>query len=268
VSRIYTERRGPAIEVNGQYFADKYAYCRYTWGTACQPNGGCEMSGTENILQQYTEQINYYGPANELIRTITDTYQTVLSGAQPFNWRSGVVNGAPQNFQTIDSSQMYRSSREMVEHFYLENGTKQETTRWESVTSRQSGITGNIDALSGIRTFQRRTSTTITANPVIPDTLNSATTSTESKSTTVLLAPISYDSGIAVSGPYRIKYEIPVPLLSISSSEIDQILADFSGYIKMFTKGDTYGVQLSEALRSDIAGGYRPGMPFRFLRCK
>ena len=53
----YSETRGPAIEVNNQYFADAYASCRYTYATACNPGGDCPLVGTETILQQYRRSL-------------------------------------------------------------------------------------------------------------------------------------------------------------------------------------------------------------------
>ena len=59
VSRVYTEVRGPALEANNQYYADLFAYCRYTWSSRCQPNGACSTDpGMENILLSYREQSN------------------------------------------------------------------------------------------------------------------------------------------------------------------------------------------------------------------
>ena len=49
VSRVYTQTTGPALEANSQYFADGFAYCRYTWSTQCQPNGACS---TTEAMQQ------------------------------------------------------------------------------------------------------------------------------------------------------------------------------------------------------------------------
>jgi hypothetical protein len=264
VSRVYSEVRGPALEANGQYFADKFAYCRYTWATACQPNGGCPTDGEEEILLSYSEQLNFYGPANELVRTVTDTYVTTLSGAQPFNWRSGNVNGAPQNFQTLSTTDMYRVTSEINEYTYGNNSNTQETTTYTSVTGRQSGITGNIDAVAGVKTLARRVSTTISTNPLIPDLVNTATTSTVDESTTLRLYTGRYQQPPAESGPYIAKESIPVPLLFDTRAEINTVVNAYSNYIERWTKGDAYGMQLAEALREEIADGWFPGRPFRY----
>jgi len=264
VSRVYSEVRGPALEANQQYFADKFAYCRYTWATACQPNGGCPTDGEEEILLTYTEQINYYGAANELVRTITDTYVTTLSGAQPFNWRAGIVKGVVQDFQTIDPADMYRVSSQTVDYTYGNNSSTQETTTYTSITGRGSGISGNIDALNGIKTSQRRISTTISANPLIPDLVNTATTSTTDRTTIIRLYTGRYQQPPAESGPYIAKESIPVPLLFDTQAEIDTVVNAYSNYIERWIKGDAFGVQIGEALREEIADGWFPGRPFRY----
>ena len=264
VSRVYSEVRGPALEANQQYFADKFAYCRYTWATACQPNGGCPTDGMDEVLLTYSEQVNYYGTANELVKTVTDTYATTASGAQPFNWRSGIVNGAPQDFTTLSLADMYRVSSVTVEYTYANNSNTEETTTYTSITARGSGITGNIDALNGIKTFERRISTTISANPLIPDLVNTPTTSTVDKTTTLYLYTGRYQSPPTESGPYIAKESIPVPLLFDTQGEIDTAVADYSNYIERWIKGDAYGIQLAEALREEIATGWHPGRPFRY----
>ena len=264
LSRVYTKIQGPALEANGQYFSDKYAYCRATWATACQPNGACPFDGEAFITLSYQEQLNYYGTANELVKTVTDTYNTTLSGAQPFNWRSGVVNGAPQSFTDLSLTNMYRVSSVISEYSYSDNQNKQETTTYTSVTSRQAGITGDIDALSGIKTFTRRTSTTISTSPLIPDLVNNSTTSTRDKTVTLRLYTGRYQEPPDESGPYILEEQIPVPLLFADQADIDDTVNAYSNYLERFVKGDAFGLQIGEALREDIGTGWHPGMPFRY----
>jgi hypothetical protein len=266
VSRVYEETKGPALEANNQYYADKFAYCRYTYANACQPNGECPMDGLEIIPLGYTEQINYYGPANELIKTIKDTWETRLAGAQPFDWRSGTVGGESFQFRELDTTSMYRSERQMVEYKYGSNETIQETTTWTSRTSRGSGIHSPylIDALSGIKTFQRRISTTITANPVMPDTVNTVKTNTTESKTRIILYSGRYQEPPTQSGPYVIKESVPVPVLFTDKTQIDQVVNSYSNYLTRFVKGDAFGLSISETLRPEIVSNWRPGMPFRY----
>lgn len=266
VSYIYSEARGPAIEANPQYYSDKYAYCRYTYASQCNPNGACPMEGLQNQLLQYEEQYNYYGPANELIKTVKDTWLTKLSGAQPSDWRSGITSGVANSFRTISSTGMYRAQRVETVYKYGANQTTQEQTTYSSITSRQSGISGSgsIDALSGIKTFQRRFSTTISANPVAPDIVNTVTTATAERNKTLLLFSDRYLMSPIESGPYEIDEQIPVPVLFEQEDDINDVVDTYSQYLIFFVKGDAFGLQVTEILRDDIITNWRPGMPFRY----
>lgn len=265
VSTRYSEVRGPALEANQQYYADKFAYCRYVWATACQPNGGCDTDGTQEILLGYTEQTNSYGDSGELVSTVTDTYIPTLAAAQPFDWRSGVVAGAPQNFQELSTSTMFRSQRR-IEDFSTEGNANVTTvTTYTSNTARQSGISsGKLDAMEGQRTLEVRKSTTITGSPVRPDTVNTVETATEDKEVTLLLFGTSYVTPPAESGPYYLKESVPVPVLYENEAEIDSFIGKYSTALTLFTKGDALGLQVGESLRKEIADTWKPGAPFRY----
>lgn len=269
VSRSYREQNGPAVEVNNQYWSDKFAYCRNLYGRACRPNGDCPYEGMENILQSYSEQLNYYGTANELVKTVTDTYYTTLSAAQPHNWRSGIENGIAQDFRTMSLTDMYRANRVIVEYRQEDNINYEKTTNYDSVTSRSSGIGGGlsvIDALAGIVTSSLRASSSTATNPLRPDSVNSGSTSTE-EIETVLLLPggQGYLSNPEEAGPYEEEESIPVPLLFETAEEIESAVDHYSEYITRMVAGQSRAIQVGESLRSDIVTGWRPGMPFRYV---
>lgn len=265
LSYRYSEVRGPAIEANGQYFADKFAYCRYTWATACQPNGGCPTDGTEEILLGYTEQTNIFNQTGEVTSTITDSYSTTLSGAQPFNWRSGVVDGAPQNFTELNTSTMYRVRRVVEEFSSSQNTNVTVTTTFTSSTEAQSGISsGSIDALDGQQTKEVRTSTTITGTSVRPDTVNSPVTNTQEAVLTSPLFGSSYVIPPPEAGPYYKEESIPVPVLIEDQDLAEAYASNYLTTLGLFVKGDALGLQIGESLRKEICTGWRPGMPFRY----
>ena len=270
VSRVRTEVYGPALEANSQFYADSFAFCRWTWATACQPNGECSTDeGMAMILQSYSETLNYYGDAGELVRTITDQYKTVLSAAQPFDWRSGIVNGIPQDFRRIGTDEMYRESRVINDIRQEGNASIQETTTFRSVATEQSGISGgNLDALDGIQTFVRRTSTTTNANPVAPDTIESPQTKTVQGSSSLTLYNNRYTDDPVEAGPYVVNESLPIPLLVSSVTEVQPALDNYSNYLTSFIKGDSQGLVISEALREEIVGTWRPGMPIRYVDTK
>lgn len=268
VSRVYQETRGPRIEANQQYYADSFAYCRQTWGTACNPNGNCPTDGMEESLLSYSETINYYGSANELVRTIQDVYATLLSGAQPSDWRAGNVSGQIQQFDpTLKTNyDMYRVSRTDTRYYQENNVNIQATDTYQSTTTRGVGIKGgqNIDALSGIKTSEIRKSATITALDIQPDIVNTSTTATTEKKTTLRLFTGRFVTPPTEAGPYIVDEQIPVALLFDNEAEIDSVVSAYSDYLTRFIKGDAFGLQVGEALRDEVVNNWYPGMPFRY----
>lgn len=266
LSRVYTQVRGPAVEANNQYYADQFTYCRTTWGTKCNPNGACPLLGMETILLGYTETIYYYGEANELIRTIRDTYLTTLSAAQPANWRSGISGGIPQDFNpNLSTTELYRSSRTDTENFQEGNTKVQKTTTFISNSNKGEGTGGSLDALDGIKTVKIRRSSSNTTLDISPDIVNSATTETKQESTTITLFTGRFKTPPDETGPYILEEQIPVPLLLPNQAQIDAAVVSYEDYITRFVKGDSFGIQVGEAMRSEVATGWEPGMPFRYF---
>ena len=266
----YSKRKtyGPRIEANGQYWADNYAYCRQQWGSGCDPNGQCPYDGLDLTLLTYTETFNYFGPSNEVTRTIVDTYDIRVSAAQPTDWRSGNTNGRIQDFDPgylLDDS-MYRVRRTDTKYYSENNANVQDTFVYESVTRNQTGIKGgqSIDALDGIQTRTVRRSTTNATLDISPDIVNAPTTETRDVTTVLPLFTGRFVTPPAETGPYEIDEQIPVPLLLETQTEIDEAVANYSDYLIRFVKGDIFGLQIGEGMRSDVASAWRPGMPFRY----
>ncbi len=275
VSRVFQEVRGPKVEVNSMYFADKHAYCTYLYGYACLPGGNCPYEGTGQSLQSYAETLYFYGEDNQVTKTVRDTYATVLSAAQTHDWRSGQLGGVPQNFDSslASDTRMYRQQRVVTE--YLQRGGSQSVTlitQYDSPTSRAVGIkSGSIDAVgaNGIKTTRRTTSTTYNSLPEQPDLLAAPQTETETKTTDVLV-----EKGAAVggpgftgppeAGPYILEISLPVPVLSPDGEVRTEFIQNFVDLVPRWVKGDAYGVQVTEALRREIAFNWKPGMPFRY----
>ena len=266
VSRSYQEVRGPAIEANGQYWADKYAYCRSLNAVRCLPDGDCPIEGMNQILLSYATTVNYYGAANELVRTVVDTYYTVMSAAKPEDWRSGVNKGVPLDFsQTLaNNTSMYRATRTDTTNYREGQANVQKTVTYQS-NAQDSGLSSlwTMDALNGIKTVQiRRSSTNIVEEA--PDRINSPTTSTKELSSTLALFTGRYQSLPPEAGPYILEEQVPVPLLFDNEADIASAVDNYSNYLVRFIKGDALGLQISESLRRDIAANWRPGMPFRY----
>ena len=265
VSSSIQEVYGPAVEANGQYYADQMAYCRAIWATECNPNGSCPQLGMEQILLGRAETTNYYGEANELIRTIVDNWAPTLTVAQPSDWRSGVVLGIPLEFNNnLSKTDLFRISRTDTTYYREGNANVQREETYNSLSTRGVGLGGNLDALNGVRTVSVRTSTSSTTIDVAPDRLNSATTSTVEKETTIVLSTGRYQVPPDSSGPYVMEAQIPVPLLFEDQASIDSAVDGYENYITRLVKGETYGLQIAEQLRDDVATTWYPGKPFRY----
>ena len=265
VSRIFSELRGPAIEANSQYYADKFAYCRSTWATACQPNGTCPYEGMEEMVLTYSETINYYGEANELVRSVVDNYASTLSAAQPSDWRSGNVGGIPQDFnQNLSTSDMYRAVRTDTTYYKEGSINVQRDDTYASLATRGTGIGGTLDALDGIKTTRIRRSATTATFEVAPDRINSSTTSTKEESTQIIMFTGRFKTPPLAAGPYILEEQIPVPLLFETRAEIDSAVDSYSNYLERFVKGDAFGLQLGGTMRGEIVSSWKPGVPFRY----
>jgi len=268
VSTIEEIVKGPRIEASPQYFADSFAYCRQVWGSECEPNGACPYDGMDEVVLSKTVTTNFFGDANEVVRQFREDYVTELSAAQPTDWRAGNVGGQISEFDQDfgDKTDLFR--RRVSETLYgEENGRNVQTqTTYTSIVSRGGGINGgqDIDALSGIVTREVRESVTLTALGVQPDILNSPVTNTnESVYTVNLRHPLPSDGGTTF-GPYVDKTQLPVPLLFDTAAEVNAAIEAYADCRERFTKGETYGLQIGEGLRSDVVNNWRPGMPFRY----
>lgn len=266
VSLVEGITTGMPIEANQQYYADKFAYCRAVYASACNPNGACPMEGTSMQTVAKAVTTNEYGEANELIKSTTDTYALKLSAAQPFDWRAGNDNGVPVLFnQSLDTSSLFRASRVVTSYLQNGNANIQLTETWTSIASRGTGSKGvNLDALAGIKTTNKRISTTTATLEVAPDRLGSVAASTEEKSTVLLLGTKTYTTPPAEAGPYYLDEQIPVPLLFEDSAQIQAAVDVYSEYIVGFTKGDIYGIQVGESIRPDVIENWTPNMSFRY----
>lgn len=269
VASVFTDIYGPLVEVNPQFYADKFAYCASVNAALCDPNGSCSMGGTKRKHIQTAEVFNTYADdSNELIEQTISVYKTKFELAQPEDWRSGITDGVPRDFDD-DFSKRYREDFilfSFVRIIYSKDGNRNvETT--ETYTSNAAtgvGLKELKDALDGIKTVTKRTSRTITNLPNRPDTIKDVTTPTVEKSSTIRVQSDKYLDSPSEAGPYILEESIPVPLLESTPEEAQATADDYQDYLKRFTKGDAWGLQITEALREDIRDNWRPGMPFRY----
>lgn len=268
-----TEIFGPRVEANNQYFADKFAYCKSVFASACRPDGFCPRDGLGVVKLAYSTSKNEFGRAGELVKTTTDNYQLRLTAAQPTDWRAGNNGGRVQQFNSSYATDNSYFRVQRTETLYYQNGNTnfQDTKTYNSITSRGVGISSgaNIDALRGVVTRQVRKSTTISTLDVQPDTINEPTRSTVERTRTLPLFTGRFKTPPDSSGPYELDEQIPLPLLYyagsvISFTSINAAVEAYSDYIIRFTKGDIFGLQIGESLRNEVLDNWYPGMPFRY----
>lgn len=274
ISRTYEETRGPALEVNSQYFADDFSFCVRAFGYGCNTGGSCKYRGLNEIIQGTVETLYEYAEeSGELVKQTAIRRNTLLSAAQPFDWRSSIEGGMPVDFKMEYGEEGFLSNRYTAEvtitEYYKEAGKNIElTTTLVSPASRGIGINqpGEINATGpdGIKSTTKRFSTTTSTRPGRPDSANSLTVETVEKEVLILLDVGNTYTGPEVSGPYVIERQIPVPMLYDTQDEVDAAVESYSQYLQKFIKGDLYGVQVAESLRSEICDGWKPGMPFRY----
>lgn len=269
VSMATTEVFGPRLEANTQYFADSFAFCRQTYATACNFDGGCSYDGMDEVLLSRQVQLSFYGEANELVKSTTDNYVTLLSAAQVSDWRAGNVSGEIQDFsfRFLTDATMFRANR-IEEEYYREGSLNvQKTTTYDSLTTRGVGIGGgqDIDAVTGgvVSVVIRRSSSNSTID-IQPDIANSPTTATEEREAQIPLFTGRFTTPPSEAGPYIVDESIPQPVLLSTEEEIESLVADYANYLSRFYKGDAFGLQIAEGLRSEVLQGYYPGMPFRY----
>lgn len=266
-SRVYNEVFAPAIEANGQYYADKFAYCRHLYGKACNPNGSCPMDGIEPILQSYSEKSFIYGESGELLETVTDTYRTTLSAAIATDWRSGSTNGVANNFRELSTEEMFHYERQVSEYYSQGGVNYEQTTVYTSSVSRGGGINaGPLSALSGIVTSSLRASSTVSSVSASPDRLNTPTAATrEDVSVILLLDPQEYENAPPEAGPYTLEEGSPVPYLLPSSDEILEAKFTYENYLTRMVKGSSRAMVVAESLRPEIMDNWKPNDPFRVV---
>lgn len=304
VSRSVSDTYAFAVEINNQYYADKFAACRYKWSDGCMPNGNCPYDGMELVLSQRIISTTFYGNANEVTKAETETWETLLSAATTSDWRTGSIGGNPVGFNPdFTPYGLYRSSKVIEE--YQKDGDRNVVTqtRYDSMLSRDGGgaersgdfisalkrgpgscqlldrqtlqptvdnchfLTSipNVDCMiNGIVSKDVRTSVSSATAPLLPDSVNASTTSVQDRVSVLDVFIGRYEVPPEGAGPYVLEESVPIPLLFDTEEEIQQKLADYEEYIVRWVKGDALGLSIVEALRSDIATNWRPGMPFRY----
>ena len=285
------ETWGPLLQIQNQYFADQYDYCRRVYGHPCNGNGGCPKYGIDgaagNQLLQKTLTYYYYGSANEVVRTVTDTYDNMLSIATTSDWLSGNPGGAGAAAEKFDQNfaqkynKLFLSRRVIQENNTSRKANIKETTTltYTSASSRQRGllvyvgsnrVVRKIDAMDGIKTMVVQQSSTTQALDTNPDRLSSEVASTVDLVTTRHLSAKQTGAG---QDEYIRKESVPYPYLEkedegeseeASAKKHKELANNYGRALAKFVIGDARGFQLGEALRRDIADSWEPSVSFAY----
>ena len=95
---------GPLLEVNSQFYSDKYDFCRRVYSNPCVPGGGCQLFGIEDTPFYLVEKVlttYFYNADGSVQKTVKDRWVTELAGAVMKDWRAGTMtndDGEPVTF--------------------------------------------------------------------------------------------------------------------------------------------------------------------------
>lgn len=270
ISARKSERWGPAVELNSQYFADLYAFCVWGYSSACTPSGNCPLTGLSNVYHGYTQTTYSYGTGGEVVRVVNETYENQLSAAKPGDWRSGVApaNGVLEysGFSSLETNKIYLSKRTITDYEYYEDRTIETQTTYTAPTEGSNGVgikSGCFDATCGVVTTERSISTT-TNGPESPNSVSSANNlTTVSFVIDDVRSPVNYVGAPAETNPVIQKIQLQLPFSS-STGDHATLAGNYLRYQRKLIEGDSAGLRIIEALRGDIVNNWRPGMPFRY----
>ena len=271
---------GPAVEVNGSYYAERYAY------ELARANGGAEPSlkGLENIVQEKKEKTYTYGSGGEVVKTVEDTFKATIGAMTATDWRAGNAEtgiiydpeepptNASRGFLTNPpTSAMYLQTRITTEWEYKDDRTVEtRTTIKSSAQCNGVGIypkTGgrtiqNIDAtFNGIESSEKRTSMGGLLNPNQPPR-NPGTSSKVTKSATYTNESAKYYATDAGSIVLRGSAPFNNPLDSEVQSR--ERAAFYARTLRDIIEGDAAGIRVAETMRPEVLLEYMPGMAFSF----
>lgn len=273
---------GPAVELNGSFYAELYSY-------EVARNGGnpsgVPLRGLEAVTQQTQEKLYEYGPGGELIRTIDRTYRNVLNAMTPSDWRASATasyestdpdapsTGGVQRGQltTPPTGTFFLSQQVTTTWQYFDDRTVEETrTLTSSADCNNTGIYPKdgartlqpLDATeNGVETIERRTSLSGLVNPTQPTRVGTGDPGKVTKSATI--TNISQRYPITAAGSVTQELQVPFQEESATENEAREVAFHYASYYRDLLEGDSAGIRVAEAMRPEIFN-YYPGMPFTF----
>lgn len=271
---------GPAVELQGSYYAE-----RYSWDLA--RNGGVDqgiaLQGLDPIRQSRIERRYEYGSGGEVLKIVEKQYRNMLSAMTQNDWRSGGAEtqtnydpsqpptSASRGFLTEPpTDKMYLEAQITTSYFYSDDKTTQIVETLKSA-ARCNGVgiyppfgervLQDIDATNnGIKTIVKRTSRGGLLNPTQPPRVtpgqSKVTKSAVYEEESATYTPTSYGS---------IVLQTSVPFANPNHTEAQARVqaAGFGRLLRMMIEGDSAGIRVVEAMRPEIFD-YYPGQPFSY----
>ncbi len=273
---------GPAVELNGSYYAELYSY------EVARNNGnasGVTLKGLESVTQETQEKVYEYGSGGEVVRTIDRRYRNLLNAMTQSDWRASstasyeaasptapTTGGVQRGFLTgPPTATFYLADQVTTEYTYSDDRTVETTTTLKS--SADCNNTGiypkdgarellDLDATeNGIETVERRTSMSGLANPTQPDRIGTGEPGKVTKS--AFVEDVSTRYPVTSAGPVIQEMQVPYQVDSYTENQSRELAVNYARYYRDLIEGDSSGIRVSEAMRPELFN-YYPGMPFSF----
>ena len=280
VSSEVSNTIGPAVELNGSYYAETYS-----WEAARLPPeqwGNVQLKGLGNIRQGHTETSYEYGTGGEVLKRVQKTWRNMIAAMTPGDWRASV--GEESGFDPENPPEAVNRGFLTVPPVDKQFLEQQVTTTWEyfddktielAVTLKSSAqcngvgiypptgprILQDIDATNnGIETRVKRTSMGGLTAPDQPDR-NPGNPNVQTQS--AVYEDIGDKYVVGPAGP--VVYATTMPYTNLEDTEADarDRAARFARITRAFMEGDAQGIRVAEAMREELFN-YRPGMAFSY----
>lgn len=273
--------RGPAVEIQGAYYAEYYA-----WEVA--RNGGkfsgIKLKGLDTVVQQRSEKTYTYGEGGEVIKTVEYRYQNMLSAMTQNDWRPGGAEptsgydpfdpppATGRGFLTTPpKTKLFMQSQVTTEWDYQDDKTV-ETQKTLTSSAQCNGVgifpsngarvMQNIDAdTNGTLTTVKRTSRGGQLNPDQPPR-NPGEKSTVTRNGIYEEESAKYKPTDAGSVVYNTQMPFNVP--SDDEAGARSRASTYAKTQRALIEGDAAGIRVAEAMRPELYQ-YYPGMPFSYV---
>ncbi|ACT65641.1 predicted protein [Cyanophage PSS2] len=273
---------GPAVELNGSYFAEYYS-----WEVARAADDAAKKAvvprGLDNITQDRREKTYEYGSAGEVLKTKEYHFRNILNAMTQQDWRAS--GNTPTNTATSPTSpattvlrgfltntpdELFLSQVITTEWEYFDDRTVETTeTITSTATCGKTGIYGKggtrelleIGAYeNGVKTTEKRTSRGGLVNPD-QTPRNPGGTPTITKTEVIHDDSSKYTPTSA--GSIVQNYNVPFVVPGKTEAEARQMAVEYASTQRWALEGDAAGIRVAETMRSEVFG-YFPGMPFSF----